>query len=371
MAIAIGLFTVLYSCKKEVDSTNKTTSLNISDEYLINLGRNESEKKLRTVKLIFARALEDIVKNKSYVNLIIDDANQSNLKQAQLSRIAEKNSQFKVDFNNALKEHCTIPINMNNRSNEDLLTYLEGLLSYEDYNYIATVVIPNLDKLQPSLAPYVSPGLDVDEDLYETKDGIYAIKYDEQYMKYVTILDEITAKAEIKPILIFSNGIYDDSGIGYYAIEENAEQGDFIIDDPEEISSSRSYNNWITKKSIKNQAYFYDGPGKCEYAIISAYGGGNSWTTRENKEWRKFSKSECNGTLHGGTFIAAPTGSFVVYNTYERDWYVSSKTLGSYDGKVTLYGKMTYTNEWYVNNPYTTNSIDGGYNSDKSMTTFY
>lgn len=370
----VAVSMIFTSCKKDIMETNISKSnINISnptEESLINLASSKEEVEFRKVKLIFGKALEEIVKNKKFVDLIINDAKVSKLKQAQLKRIALKNEEFRLALNLELSKYIQMP-NVGSREEEDLLAYLETLLSYQNTEYIATIVIPNLEIMDENLPPYVSPGLDVDEEVYLVDDGIYAIKYDEDYNKTVEILDEETAKSEVKPIFIFANGVEDRFDSRALLVTED----DINLETLGELKTtngdgSRSVRDWFEMENVKSNTYFYDANGTNNYSVLGAYKVGNNWFGRGMNDINNFTRAQCNGVLKrgsNGSYVpSAGESSMYVFNTYERDWYASKKFLGNYGSSVFVAGRMTLSSEWYINNPYIFNSIYNNFTSSKS-----
>ncbi len=346
---------------------------NQTEVMLINYNQGAQDRIIKEVQLVSQKALVELLKNKSYIDLIISDAKSSPIKQAEFGRLCNLNSEFKNDLDKLFIKYA----------NESGLTAgnyeeVEKLMIYEGVSYIGVMVIPNLENLDNNLPPIVSGGLELDESLDgDLNDDIYAIQFKEDGKQVPIILNEIEALNSEQPVMIFANGISDAE----FSHGTVFGEGLHVISTGKKFASTAKLNTYtqhfsLMHISIKDQAYFYEpltSGTKNNYAFTGVYFTEENvwgWLTVENPSDlsrinREFTKDECDGTkfLHWDEFWFVdeiwpqPTSTLTAfYNTFERDWAQSSKNLGSYTYSgvtANLVGKRKYTVDWYISDPYT------------------
>lgn len=393
----------MYSCGKEplnVNNSLTTTQqfnlnsyrqFNQTEEILLNYNQGAEDYEMRKIQLVFHKALLDVLKNKEYVKLIVDDAKQSPLKQAQLTRVAGLDRNFKTDLNSALANHYYETANR--ITEDDLLEYLESLLIYEGDDYLAVIIIPNLDSLNIDYPPIISGGLELDESLDSSlDDDIYATQYDADFYTTDIILNEKEGTSSLQPVIVFANGIDDTEYEGKAVFGD----GFHTVQTDDNLYENAAKTNLYTQHfslmyiSIKSEDYFYEpltSGTKNNFAFTGVYFTSSNvwgWLFNENpsdisKLVRKFTKDECDGTKllywdevwNVDEHWPQPTSAILAYfNTFERDWASSAKDLGHYTylGETAyLTGKRKHTNEWYISDPYT----EGGLVLNGSVVTLW
>lgn len=314
--------------------------------------------------MIFGNALADVFKNQFYVKLVIENAQNSVLREANLKTLVEANPEFKMALNNALGKYMSQT--SLKTEDDDVFTYLSNQLTY-DTLYISKIVIPNLLVLNPDKSAITSSGLELDEDIDTTLDDhIWAKKLNEASELTDIIINEAEAKVSENPVLIFGNG------------EDEAKYANSLVfgeglsnESPEQIGGGKTESTAtfdFISVSIKNPNYFYEGSGKNEYQYTGIYFTQNEtwgWIfTQQNSSnrLRRFKENQCNGEdfsineefFHAGTHFPPPTDDIIVFmNTYERDWYATLKDIGSTTLKgqtAHLTGKTVYASQWYAAN---------------------
>lgn len=375
---------IVISCKKDILQNdlipiNSETIIknyrpfNQTEIMLINYNQGSQDRLIKEVQLITQKVLVELLQDKSYIDLIISDAKNSPIKQAEIGRLCNLNSEFKNDL-----DRLTIKYANESGLTADNYESLEKLMIYEGVSYIGVIVIPNLENFDSSLPPIISGGLELDESLdSELDDDIYAIQFKADGKQFPIILNEIEALNALQPIIIFANGISDaefNHGTVYG-------EGLHVVSTGNKFASTAKLNTYtqhfsLMHISIKDQDYFYEpltSGTKNNYAFTGVYFTEENvwgWLTVENpsdlsRVNREFTKDECDGTkfLHWDEFWNVdgvwpqPTSTLTAfYNTFERDWAQSSKNLGSYTYSgvtANLVGKRKYTVDWYISDPYT------------------
>ena len=322
--------------------------------------------------------MAEVFKNQNYVKLVIDYAHKSIIKEANLIKIVNENEDFKIALNEALGNEIKAE-SFRTEDDDDLFSALAAQLSTED-GYIPTVVIANIESLDPNASPIVSPGLELDEDIDTTLDDhIWAKIQTENQELLDIIINEEDALSTTNPVLIFANGIDETIFGDGIVVGEGLTDGRLDMGGSGKTQTAPQFD--FLKVAIKDDDYFYESSGKNEYQYTGYY-----FTNEEVWGWifneqqsshriRRFKSDQCNGTeygiseeddefYNGSLHTPQATGDIIVFmNTYERDWYASIKPLGSTTIKgqtCNLSGKMVYTWQWYAADPGQPDQNNGG-----------
>jgi hypothetical protein len=368
-AILIALTMALFSCsKEEVDKSSEYRLNKLSEEDVLNFQDNNEDNKIRETSLIFGKALTELFQDETNIRLVINDAKESPLKEANLLRIANLNFSFKSQLNALLLKYYNSASPKS--ENDEMLTFLSSQLVYENVLYQPVIVIPNYNTLDVNLLPIVSGGVDLNDELdNRIDDDIFAYNLLDNGSFEEIYLSEEEAMSTQRPVLVFSNGIDDTSipldgqiFLDSYGVKSNSNNNSGNTD-----ASTKRFDHMHV--SIKSTSFHYDPRRqKNEYRYTGIYlhssGWGWIWKTDQSSNLvRNFSKNDCNGAqytdwgqvYYADTHYPDPTTEhYIAFNTFERDWAKSQKPLGNgtrngYTGY--LYGKMTFNDEWYLSDP--------------------
>ena len=258
-------------------------------------------------------------------------------------------------------------------------------------HYVPAIFVPNAHTLDIGLQPLLSPNLDVDaSDDESLEDNIIAWYYTDPAAPDITefLIDEHTANGTTNPLFFVDNAvttldvpqnpnpvlyhgcdtcIYTDSTSGRNRTKAKGQEP------MNYVSSTKSFSSY--EHRIKGGSYKYESwtGGKSEFAI-TAYriepNGTHHWiysgsghkvinkikrSHSDNWTWQyKWSHHAANWTpyYNSWNFPTYQSGvNYVFWNTYERDWNRSDKSLGTVSANgTTLYitGRRKYTSEWYA-----------------------
>lgn len=375
--VAVGMVltaSMLTGCKKEEvvgmpakkDVFRKATQ---SESVVVKNSQDEKDEVVRKASLVFAKAFREVIRDrKDWQKSMIEETKKNSLLQFEVGPFRDKHPDFKVAYDAALEKYAAeqFPV-----PNSDIFVYVSGMLTY-DQSYVPVFVIPNLDVLNPSLDPVVSPGLELDADLDPmSEDEILAYEEKEDQTYDEIQISESEAKAAVTPIFIFSNGVIS-SGI---SLSTTISVGSGVVPFHHNQVPGGIYSNTVR---IKDLQYRYESSGKSEYAIVAA---------QARFENGQYSPWKYIGTTHRATTMAdylidarlskndiinrttvptygydfnyiagpspiQPTFTLYTFGTFEYDWYASFKEFSVYvrDNSVELKfrGNMTYRSETYI-----------------------
>lgn len=361
------------SCSKnliEVPQISKAyLPLTQTVEQVLSNATSLEDRKMRETKLIFGKALSEVFKEHKFVDLVLNNAQRSVLKEANLNTLISENGDFKTALNQALLKQLPKENSRTTDDEDDIFSLLAAQLATPD-NYIPKIVVPNLSTLDATKSAIVSAGLELNEDIDTTlNDHIWAMFPNEQNGEYTDIaINESDAHEATNPVLIFANGVEESQFEGGEVFGEGLNE-EFSIGEIGGGKTETLEQFDFTTVSVKQSNYFYESSGKNEYQYIGIY-----FTNAETWGWlfpnqnlstriARFKENQCNGTdfsvsnddkefYHAAWHSPQPTSDLIVFmNTYERDWYASLKPLGNFTLKgetAYLTGKMVQTWQWYA-----------------------
>ena len=253
--------------------------------------------------------------------------------------------------------------------------------------YVPAIFIPNLDQVDEALQPIISPNLvvdgSIDESLEDNVIGWYFENEQDQFIKE-TLIDEASSMLTTNPLFFIDNAITtlkvnsNNQAAPFYGIDSCIytdstgliRQGNNTSN---QLASTKSFSS--REHRIKGSSYRYESwtGGKSEFAI-EAYriepNGTHHWIYNSSgyKGISKISKNHVSGSVmqwnwshhasdwlpryNSWSFPSVQSGvNYVYWNTYERDWNRSPKSLGNVTRNgTTLYysGRMRYSSEWYA-----------------------
>ncbi len=225
------------------------------------------------------------------------------------------------------------------------MTHFNG--SYNE-KYVPSIFIPNLDILDESMQPIISPNIVANsEENPELEDMIVGWYFTQEGSLKEILISEEESLNTSNPLFILDNAEDFSAEIKEYPLLTNSELS------ADSRLQGRDYNAYEVRINQR-----YERSGKSEFAIhaIVIRPDGTTYSVFGNYEiLYRISKGDIGKTLTPG--YAKLTDDLVpvfyyhyAYNTYERDWNNSSKSLGSSTGNGTtvyLSGRRRYSGEWY------------------------
>ena len=348
----------------------------------------------RINRLLFklAEATKGLIKNIEFNQLIINMALESENESANLLNLETVSPTFFNIINQNLSSYgLSLQLISDSLTHNPVAPNLEFPETAATEYYVPSIFIPNLESLNSSLQPLISPNVEVISYNDETiEDNIIAWYYQDDSSTSINeiVIGENESLISQNPLFLLDNAVaslespinYD--AVPYYGVDsliyedslqnESIRSKNFNFTDLPQPTSTKSFSSY--EHSIKGSAYRYEPwtSGKSEFAItgkrIDQNGGVHSiypkdWqlinkisrsdasNSRMQHEWR-FHASNWQPWYNSWFFPSTQTNvNFVFWNTFERDWNRSNKHLGNFFGNgkaVGLFGRRKYNSEWYA-----------------------
>lgn len=291
---------------------------------------------------------------------------------------AEKNINHCVDLRNIANWPCFDGLRFSKEQGNTLadavasvdLTHmvLNGNGNVEQEHYIPALYFCNIENADLNKMPILGTGIDVNEELpgmSKYEDCIIVWYYDTLTDEYVEgIMSEEMAIQSTNPVFIVDN-----------AVEELTKIGILPNDDLPQTKS-----NGVTINQFHLSSYEYkvnnrnEGTGKSEFCVSGViidennHSSSISFWSNNGKDYHQIAKidqSEVGLQLYKWVPFVHPQdvmisdliplgNNYIFWNTFERDWARSRKTLGTPTVNGTTYyltGNMRYSSDWYAFNP--------------------
>ena len=329
-------------------------------------------------------ATRELIKDASFNQVIINMAKNSETNTANLLDLKTVAPNYFNAINAMLaKNNLSLQTIANDLTHEPIAPNENYPITAITEHYVPAIFIPNIETINSSLQPIISPNIEVDSREDESiEDNIIAWFYNTPNDTLVTeiMLSEETVEKTTNPIFLLDNAVTslmterDLNFTPYNSEREIAAAGS--------TSGIRSFASY--EHSIESQSYRYESwlSGKSEFAV-TAYKIEDNGTIHfiyhnpngTIKSWQLISKIKKNqiGTMRYNWMYHASdwqpwsnpwtpsviqTGvNMVFWNTFERDWNRSPKPLGTCEANgstVHLGGNMRYNDNWYTWIPSTT-----------------
>jgi hypothetical protein len=365
-------------CKKEKDSTKLNQNAKIeyrldkiplikysgNEEVAMKSENDADEEKLNLQLFELAVATKDLIKDYTFVELIVRLARESNVETVYYSEIKEKGLSFYNLINQKLAlKGLSIESITANMTHQPIFPNPEfpetgGLEIYEP-----SIFVPNVLNVNPNLQALISPNIETE---YNEEDYILAWFFDGSGVQRETILNESTATKTANPILILNHSIpkVKMDKIGEYVIKTKGAT-------PFPKSGDTYFES--TRIKIKSGYRYEQGTGKSEFCIGGAIvhqdsPPANFLHLTNNNDYslkiKEVTKNEVNNssnvyvTSHHSDNYTPYSSNKVYWNTFERDWNRSWKSLGNgttFGQEWMFWGRMRYNNDWYQWIPSTVN----------------
>lgn len=322
------------------------------------------EEKLNRQLFELAEATKDLLKDYAFVELIVRLARESNVETVYFSEIKDKGLTYYNIINQKLAlKGLSVESITANMTHQPILPNLEFPETAELEIYEPSIFVPNVLNVNVNLQALISPNIETE---YIEDDYIVAWFFNENGVLSETILSEATATQTANPIFIL------DHSIPKVKMDKI---GSYILKTKDATTFTKSGNTYFesTRIKIKSGYRHEQGTGKSEFCIGGAIVLQGSppanflHLTNNNDhslEIKEVTKNEVNSssnvyvTSHHANNFTPYTSSKVYWNTFERDWNRSIKSLGNgttFGQEWMFWGRMRFDNDWYQWIPSTVN----------------
>ena len=344
---------------------------------------DKDDEKINNYLYNLSLATRELITDPQFNQIIIELAKRSENQTANLLKLKDiAPKYFDIINQNLSKKGISLQLIAEDLTHKPVAPNPKYPETAEVEKYVPAIFIPNLDKIDVSLQPIISPNIEVDCRKDENiEDNIVCWYYTKERSLKTIMLSEETSLSTSNPLFLLDNAVT--------TLKIEQKNKPLMIQKPETLSndelSSLNFNKSITGKKrsyssyefgIKSSAYKYESwlGGKSEFAV-NAYriepngtvhwiynGNGtkviNSITSGSIKYKWSHHASDWQPYSNPGTPYVTQYGVNMVYwNTFERDWNRSPKGLGTCSANGTtiyLAGRRKYTSEWYSWIPSTT-----------------
>ncbi len=343
--------------------------------------KDKDDEKINNYLYELSLATRDLIKDPNFNNIIINLARKSENQTANLLQLKYISPKYFDLINRKLaKKGLSIQSIAEDLTHKPVAPNPKYPETAKIEKYVPAIFIPNLDKINTSLQPIISPNIEVDCRRDESiEDNIVCWYYTKEGKLKEIMLSEETSLTTSNPLFLLDNAVT--------TLKTEQKDSPLMLQKPKPLSNeelsnlntstyrnTRSYSSY--EYGIKSSAYKYESwfGGKSEFAV-NAYriepNGTVHWIYNANgtkvinsitsgsikynwshhaSDWQPYADPWAYERIQYGVNI-------VFWNTFERDWNRSPKGLGSCtaNGKtIHLSGRRKYDSEWYTWIPETT-----------------
>ncbi len=366
------------ACKKELNSERLNENAKIeyrldnipmikysdNQEVTMKSKNDADEEKLNLQLFELAEATKDLIKDYSFVELIVRLARESNVETVYYSEIKAKGLTFYNRINEKLAlKGLSIESITANMTHQPILPNPEFPETGELEIYEPSIFVPNVVNANANLQALISPNIETE---YNEEDYILGWLFDENGVQKETMLNESTATQTSNPIFILNHSIpkIKMDKIGEYVLK--------TIDATPFPKSGNTYFE-STRIKIKSGYRHEQGTGKSEFCIGGAIvrqgsppanflhltnNNDHSLKIKEVTKNQVNSSSNVYVTSHHADNYTPYSTNKVYWNTFERDWNRSIQDLGSgntFGEQWYFWGRARYASDWYQWIPSTVN----------------
>ncbi len=318
------------------------------EKYLTNLD-DPDETKNNKYLLDIATTTREFLKESSMNDLILERAKTSaNSCIAFSELLLDKNNKYKRTSYYDLK-NTVDNADLTHRSTNPLK---RGVIE----EYIPAIFVPNWETADVNKQPIICPGIEVNSELpgmEDYEDYIVAWYYDEnEELQEIIINEEFTMKTS-HPVFIIDN------------TEEEMTKLDKSVTISSKPISRKSKSSVVIKTHEFQINHRFESSGDSEFCIAAAMINENGGTELILKDggytsWKEISSVSKRNIGRAFTewnqFYDETEFEYIFWNTFERDWYNSSKSLGQATRNGTtiyLSGNRQHSSDWYGFDPST------------------
>lgn len=334
------------------------------NQLIIN-SNDKDEEKLNKYLYEIGLATKELIKNKEFNQTIIEMAKKSDNQTAYLLDLkTEAPIFFNIINENLAKNNLSLDRIAEYMTHEPLTGNPEYPITMEVEKYVPAIFVPNLAAIDHNKQPLLSPNIETDcSQNSDIEDYIVTWYYDENSNLHEIIVGEETSLKTTNPLFLVDHA----SPKGYLPpIQQDNNHK------PEDGDQDRGFDDIVefrTKQIGIKSGYGYEtgGSNKSEFALAATYtssGYPSNHVFHTNNDnsvtYKTFLPGTHNVNLHFSPNYV-PTyglsGFKVFWNTFERDWNRSPKSLGyalnvlgepgTYDDTY-LSGRRRYDGDWYA-----------------------
>jgi hypothetical protein len=358
-------------------------------------GQDNTDTKIRTIKLYFSAGLMELCNDPSIAAWIYDRT------QANEDKVVSFADLFRA-FPEAKKIMESVPDHTGTIRNRDF-GQLEAQLDYEGFQYNACVFLTNDGVAKRDYQPIVTPGVDIFDDTLRNRSDVSFAWYKDKNkeLQKINVWEDLVNSTSM-PVYaiglltknqrpIFNGEFPEAKPTGGEPESDFTDQriyiDKFVVGKRYDNSASSEYSmtgqkmmtNWTASNYnvynggqgfLRDWCYGSAKPSTDRIQVASVHKDlVNGWITVSSDKY--FCKvigdpsaaqggginPESDGSFNSFQGSTTPTYSrYLYFNTFEYDWFANKKFLGSggqwTNPYVTLKGKMGYQQEWYQFDPY-------------------
>jgi hypothetical protein len=370
---AIFLILLFQNCKKAVVPLPKenpdihSAALVTTTEFPTNTysfseiveGQDETDTKIRKIKLHLSASLVEICKNQEITNWLYNQLHNTYNNEIKFSDLF-------AEFPEALEivETHADPLNhLTNTSYADL----EAELDYMDYQYWGAIYLTNDGSADVAYKPIISPGLDIIDD-------------EENNRPDITMGWKLDDNNDITQVLLWED-LANSTNAPVFAVSLMSKLSVPTPDEPEEGTSaaiSDAINSRMKIHKIQIGAH-YDKTNNNEYCLTGywtsnwgngkymrygCYDANNISGNKPKDHWTLIKDIPKSGIwavydidkyfLRVHHLFELDNNKRVFFNTFERDWFAGAKNLGAvnWGSSMKMEGNMEYSHEYYQFHPW-------------------
>lgn len=372
---ALTLFISVYSCTKQTHTSEEkshvyvpTTTTKVAntnfEENIHNFseiveGVDNTDTKLRKIRLYLSVGLVEVVKDSTIANWIYYATMQSENREIKFSDLFAAFPQTRDIVESAIDPLGQI--------SEKSLEDLEDELDYEGYQYWASIYLTNENSADGEYKPIITPGLDI-EDIGEISDIAFAWHLDgNNNISKIRIWEEL-ANSTPAPVFAVSMMVKKNYPTSSVVLRETSSAPPDYINDRADISSFKIYHQYDKSKNSEyciTGAWIKNTGGASAYLRYTCLGALVSGAVNTQNHYTKLadvhkknlgSERSCNRLFcRLRTTDELDASKYVFFNTFERDWFAGVKDLGSIINSagqtLKMKGNFSNAHEWYQFNP--------------------
>ena len=375
----------------KIPLTKHTSPLKASGTDIHELMKNPDDaddEKINFYLYEISLAIQELIKIPEFNQKIIYLAQQSETSSANLLDLATEAPQYYNAINAKLSlKSLSLQSIANDLTHAPIAPNPSYPITATVEAYVPAIFIPNLQKLNSNLQPILSPNVEVDSRFDENiEDNIIAWYYKDSLSTELEeiIISEATSLITTNPLFLLDNAVTTLNTNENKTFTPLISKGDPVTTGDTAVAKAKanvlSFDSY--ELSIESNSYRYEPwtSGKSEFAVSAVRidpSGNIHWIYQNNADQSKVIYDVKKNEIGSIKYIWSHHASnwqpwsnpwtpevtqygvnMVFWNTFERDWNRTPKSLGTCTANGTtiyLSGNRKYDEEWYAWIPETTN----------------
>lgn len=306
---------------------------------LISSTIDTSERRMNFYNYYLAVSLEDLFESQSFNEYLINLAKQTENKVADLTVVYNASQAYKNIIDDGL-ENFNITFDEINEN----FTYNKGSIHE---SYYPAIFIPNADTADVEKQPIFSANIEADCSSNQNLEDCIVVWYFDRGVRQEAILSEANSLQTSNPIFLL-----DNAEIGFGTKKAMAYPSGEALKSVETTTVFESYEYRVNE-------HYEPWPGRTEFTIVAWRidpQGSAHWMYNSSPYMliNRIQRSEIGDdltkwVLHCNNYTPYNT-NYIYWNTFERDWNRSSKSLGYATANgytIQLAGERHHQHEWY------------------------